>query len=933
MLGLFREKEEKIPIEKQKKAKKSAKNKPEKKQKTSEILKGLFASTLDGWRDDKEKFKIELINDIKSFLFGKWEKPWKAGLVFGEDGKVISGFRNITGRLYKNKENILSMERNGGKSPFYITIDALMKQGGKLIDKEKVLSVLSYIPIFKDKEDKTPRKPDWMLPKLHEAVNVDYCEDIKKPTFKKVAFINNELNEYVENFIKELVKKKRVPKIIHDQADRCFYRHEVLSFTNESIHMVDLKQFRKVDEYYSTLFHEITHSTQNPARLGRGDRNILNSLQYANEELVAEIGAMIICSELGLKYNRENSLVYLKGWLKSTKGNIDENLLEAYGYACDAAEYLLDGIDLSKLVPKSMTVRANEATEPEQNPIKKAATKKGKDQEGKIKKKDPKKTEENKPFIPRTSETELDYNLAYRAYTGTSFSPEKRAVSEQKSYAIILNDFAEELEKLATTEQKKNVAIAEFSTFKERFLKKKTAVLVAKSRCLSSMITGGSNFPVARNQKNNDIEHKRTGEYLEFIEKAQKGIINKIKKAVSKEEAIKESFEEVEKKAAHYIAAIISIKNKESFGDANHFRGLLKGYIERLHTARKYKEVNHALEYVRESAYKFNTIIFQPKNKVWDLQTNDNEQEALTGEKELIVNSLAKLVNNLDAERVQIITEEKPSDEIRAVLKSKGFRWSPRFTAWQRKNTPQAISIATRVFIHLFPEPTKKTKEKPEPKPEKQKEQMSLFGLKDNKAVSLDNWKPNTHITPLKGELGQFIGGYERNQFALVLRGEKGAGKTRLLCQLIDLFAKEGLNCMFKSLEVSPESELFGNYVRYIKPENKSRVFVDANTSIETLEAHCKKFDCIAIDSWGKLNNVGQEDFGRLVEKYPKVVWLVIFQSTTSGTARGGIMSEYDSSIVVQVAKGGDAECEKNRYNSCDKVYNVFTKKMIKDEN
>ncbi|MBI9035465.1 hypothetical protein DWB61_03715 [Ancylomarina euxinus] len=599
-------------IQQTKKEKQPSKKSPEKTTKprgikhsvlrTSEILKGLFVSSLDGWKEDKEKFKTELINDIKSFLFEKWEKPWKAGLIFDEDGKVLSGFRNISGRLYKNSTNILSMERNSSKSPYFITISALRSQGGKLIDKLKVISVLSYIPMFKDRENKTSGKPDWMLPKLHLAVNVDYCEGIKKPVIKEVAFINHELNEYVENFLQQLICKKRVPKIYHDQADQCHYKHTSFSYDKESIHMVDFKQFHQIDSYYSVLFHEITHSTKNPKRLGRGKFGTTKTLKYANEELVAEMGAMIICTELGLKYNRQNGLVYLKGWLKSTTGDIDENLLEAYGFACDAAEYLLKDIDLSKLVPKSMQDRAKES-EPE---------------------------------------------------TQKESSPEKK---------------------------------------------------------------------------------KEPG-------------TSKVKKA----------------------------------------------------------------------------------------------------------------------------------------------------------------------------DPIKK-------------EQLSLFGLGNTKAISLDNWKPNTHIIPLKTDLGKFIGGYERNRFAMVLRGEKGAGKTRLLSQAINLFATQGLKCLFKSLEVSPESELFGSYTNYIESKNKNHVFVDADTSLETLEKQCKIYDCIAIDSWGKLSGVDQGDFGRLVEKYPKVIWLVIFQSTTSGTARGGIMSEYDSSLVVQVAKGGNAVCEKNRYNSCDLTYNVFTKKLIKDEN
>jgi|GEM_PF-3041263 len=575
------------------KKKRRSKASPQKVAGLAGLMKGIF--TIDGWSDDKEKFKIDLVNDIKDFLFTKWEKPWKASLVFSETGKLLSGYRNINGRIYKNLANVLTLERNSHNNPFFITIGKLKELGGKILDSNKVVSIVSYVPMWKDKEDKTPRPPDFVLPKFHPAINLEFVEGVKSPKLEIEQFQKLELNQYVENFIKELKKRRRIPTIIYDQADSCHYKYARGTYKPESIHMVKIDTFKNIESYYSTLFHEITHSTKNPDRLGRGKLTKAQTLAYANEELVAEMGAMIICEELGLKYNRQNSLPYLKHWLGKTD-NVDTALLEAYSYAAESAEYLLKDIDLQKLVPESMVKRVKaEKTEPRQ-------------------------------------------------------------------MKLTLNG---------------------------------------------------------------------------------------------------------------------------------------------------------------------------PKSKKEDRK---------------IKSSMPDLPNT--------------------------------------KNT-----------------------------------------------IALDKWKPSSHIKPLKGQLGQFLGGYERKQFAIVLRGEKGAGKTRLLCQMINLFAQDKLNGLFLSLEVSPESELFGNYISYISKKAKKHVAVSNANTVEELEEYAKKYDFIAVDSWGKLKNIGQEDFIRLIEKYPNVLWLCIFQSTTNGTARGGIMSEYDSSIVIQVAKGGNAQCEKNRYNSCDIVYNVFDKKIIKDEN
>ena len=57
-----------------------------------------------------------------------------------------------------------------------------------------------------------------------------------------------------------------------------------------------------------------------------------------------------------------------------------------------------------------------------------------------------------------------------------------------------------------------------------------------------------------------------------------------------------------------------------------------------------------------------------------------------------------EIVRNLEADRLQIIFDEKPDEEMRAKLKSNGFRWSPRYGAWQRQLTQNAESAARRAL-------------------------------------------------------------------------------------------------------------------------------------------------------------------------------------------------------------------------------------------
>ena len=52
----------------------------------------------------------------------------------------------------------------------------------------------------------------------------------------------------------------------------------------------------------------------------------------------------------------------------------------------------------------------------------------------------------------------------------------------------------------------------------------------------------------------------------------------------------------------------------------------------------------------------------------------------------------------VEADRLQILFDEKPDEETRAALKSNGFRWSPRYNAWQRQLTQNAESAARRAL-------------------------------------------------------------------------------------------------------------------------------------------------------------------------------------------------------------------------------------------
>jgi antirestriction protein ArdC len=73
-------------------------------------------------------------------------------------------------------------------------------------------------------------------------------------------------------------------------------------------------QFETVEGLYATWAHEQVHSTGHSSRLARKLGNSFGSADYAREELVAELGAFLICNRLEISSSTENHAAYLGHW-------------------------------------------------------------------------------------------------------------------------------------------------------------------------------------------------------------------------------------------------------------------------------------------------------------------------------------------------------------------------------------------------------------------------------------------------------------------------------------------------------------------------------------------------------------------------------------------------------------------------------------------
>jgi len=107
--------------------------------------------------------------------------------------------------------------------------------------------------------------------------------------------------------------------------------------------MPDRERFDSPESYYSTLFHELTHSTGHESRLNRKGISTVagyGSQTYSKEELVAEMGASFLFGHAGIEADTiDNSASYIAGWLKRLRD--DRRLVvHAAAQAQKAADYI-----------------------------------------------------------------------------------------------------------------------------------------------------------------------------------------------------------------------------------------------------------------------------------------------------------------------------------------------------------------------------------------------------------------------------------------------------------------------------------------------------------------------------------------------------------------------------------------------------------------
>ena len=284
------------------------------------------------------------------------------------------------------------------------------------------------------------------------------------------------------------------------------------------------------------------------------------------------------------------------------------------------------------------------------------------------------------------------WDLAVRAFDGTSHSPEERARFYIHSYEDTLQS---DLKLIPNEEQERYTA---------KFREWVRTLFERHSRILSPMITGPARFPTSRNNKANNAYDNAVNEFEEWRKRAVKAINKRIEDAKPEEQKQAEEWLRLKRDIEDIAATLKAIdtgENKYSYRPL--FVSSLYGKLERIANNGKADLILKATEYIKQLNETLPKPIFTARHKFWKLsevvQASIKKESEKRGwnDAEMAFDG-GTVVKNYSEDRLQILFDEKPDHERLSKLKHNGFRWSPRFKAWQRQLTSNSFYACARVI-------------------------------------------------------------------------------------------------------------------------------------------------------------------------------------------------------------------------------------------
>jgi hypothetical protein len=299
-------------------------------------------------------------------------------------------------------------------------------------------------------------------------------------------------------------------------------------------------------------------------------------------------------------------------------------------------------------------------------------------------------------------ENDIPESLATAAHSGTSHVPEKRGRQERSSYAQSLRQdyelFRQQAEQGGTLE----LLEAEFARYREAMGRHTREYLDRRSRCLSTLITGGSNFPTAGNRKRNDSADKKMDELIDFQKRARAAILRTLRPDL---QPIRSSDSDALERLRAELAQLEADQRVMKAVNAairKHRKGGRESQVAALMALGMGISAGRADELLTPNSFgDLGFPDYRLRNRNASIRRIQARIKAVSHTQAAPVieaqGTAARLEDDPPANRVRLFFPAKPAPGVITTLKANAFRWTPSLGAWQAFRNPESLRVAREI--------------------------------------------------------------------------------------------------------------------------------------------------------------------------------------------------------------------------------------------
>ena len=333
-----------------------------------------------------ERFSEMMVSRLEEMKGQQWEKGWIDG-----GGKTQGLPQNLSGRRYSGHNDFflqLHTAMNSYAMPVYATFKQIHEAGATINKGEKAMPVIYWNITHRDENGQkvTDEQYDAMTKAEQEKCKSIpimmgyYCYNLDQTNFKEVKpeqyarlqeqFKAPEIKDtkgmYISPEFDAMIEKQAwVCKINTIEGSGAFYSKAKDEITvplkaQFNIHEDPKEVYKDGMEYYSSLVHEMAHSTGIDTRLSRDMEGRFGDKKYAKEELVAELSAAMVGNSMGFdKRILDNNAKYVDSWIDTLKQE-PKFIISVMADVSKASGMILDHVDKQRLELGMTTLQTKE---------------------------------------------------------------------------------------------------------------------------------------------------------------------------------------------------------------------------------------------------------------------------------------------------------------------------------------------------------------------------------------------------------------------------------------------------------------------------------------------------------------------------------------------------------------------------------------------